>query len=132
VPDGEVVVLATYGSLFFASAPAFEAQLPRPGGAGTRGVVVLRLRAKDELGSTVVKVLLKYAEQLAASGSRLMLAGLTPGVRRQVDDTGLTALLGEDAVFMAHARVGLSVREAVEHGHEWIETSSRPAPPAEA
>ena len=123
VPAREVVVLATYGSLFFASAPAFEAQLPRPVGTDTRGVVVLRLRAKDELGSTVVKVLIKYAEQLVASGSRLMLAGVTPGVRRQVDDTGLTALLGADAIFLAQTRVGLSVREAMKHAEQWIEES---------
>jgi sulfate permease, SulP family len=123
VPAREVVVLATYGSLFFASAPAFEAQLPRPAGTHTRGVVVLRLRAKDELGSTVVKVLIKYAEQLAASGSRLMLAGVTPGVRRQVDDTGLTALLGADAIFLAQTRVGLSVREAMKHAEQWIQES---------
>ena len=64
LPHGEVVVLATYGSLFFASAAAFEAQLPRPVGAGTHGVVVLRLRAKEELGSTVVQVLIRYAELL--------------------------------------------------------------------
>ncbi len=131
VPAREVVVLATYGSLFFASAPAFEAQLPRPVGTDTRGVVVLRLRAKDELGSTVVKVLIKYAEQLAASGSRLMLAGVTPGVRRQVDDTGLTALLGADAIFLAQARVGLSVREAMRHAEAWIEESPATTAPGD-
>jgi len=131
VQAGKVVVLATYGSLFFASAPAFEAQLPQPAGAGTRGVVVLRLRAKEELGSTVVQVLIRYAEQLAANDSRLMLAGLTPGVRRQVDDTGLAALLGADAVFMAQARVGLSVREAVEHAERWIEESTATTAPGE-
>ena len=53
-----------------------------------------------------------------------MLAGLTPGVRRQVDDTGLTALLGDDAVFLAQPRVGLSVHEAVEHGRRWIAESA--------
>ena len=120
VPPGEVVVLATYGSLFFASAAAFEAQLPRPAGPGTHGVVVLRLRAKEELGSTIVTVLFRYAEALAAGDSRLMLAGLTPGVRRQLDDTRLVQRLGEDAVFMAHARVGRSVTEAVAHAQEWI------------
>jgi sulfate permease, SulP family len=131
VPAGEVVVLATYGSLFFASAPAFEAQLPRPVGTDTRGVVILRLRAKEELGSTVVKVLLKYAEQLAATGSRLMLAGLTPGVRRQVDDTGLTALIGGDAIFLAQPRVGLSVNQAIEHAHRWIEEQTATTAPGE-
>ncbi len=131
VPAREVVVLATYGSLFFASAPAFEAQLPRPVGTDTRGVVVLRLRAKEELGSTVVTVLLKYAEQLAATGSRLMLAGLTPGVRRQVDDTGLTALLGGDAIFLAQPRVGLSVNQAIEHAHRWIEEQAATTAPGE-
>ncbi len=132
VPAREVVVLATYGSLFFASAPAFEAQLPRPVGTHTRGVVVLRLRAKEELGSTVVKVLIKYAEQLAASGSRLMLAGVTPGVRRQIDDTGLTALLGADAIFLAQGRVGLSVREAMMHAEQWIEESAATTAPGDA
>ena len=130
LPPGEVVVLATYGSLFFASAAAFESQLPRPVGEGTHGVVVLRLRAKDELGSTVVKVLIRYAEQLATCDARLMLCGVTPGVRRQLDDTGLAAQLGGDSVFMAHARVGLSVREAVERAEQWIAESSEAAPPA--
>jgi SulP family sulfate permease len=129
VPRGEVVVLATYGSLFFASAPAFEAQLPRARGPGTRGVVVLRLRAKEELGATIVTVLFRYAEQLAAGDCRLMLAGLTPGVRRQLDDTRLVDVLGEDAVFMAHPRVGLSVAEAVAHAQEWIATSGAVAAP---
>jgi sulfate permease, SulP family len=131
VPAREVVVLATYGSLFFASALAFEAQLPRPVGTDTRGVVVLRLRAKEELGSTVVKVVIKYAEQLEATGSRLMLAGVTPGVRRQVDDTGLTALLGADAIFLAQARVGLSVREAMRHAESWIEESPATTAPGD-
>jgi sulfate permease, SulP family len=131
VPAREVVVLATYGSLFFASALAFEAQLPRPVGTDTRGVVVLRLRAKEELGSTMVKVLIKYAEQLAATGSRLMLAGVTPGVRRQVDDTGLTALLGDDAIFLAQPRVGLSVREAMRHAESWIEEFPATTAPGE-
>ncbi|MFL6078748.1 MAG: SulP family inorganic anion transporter [Ornithinibacter sp.] len=131
VPAREVVVLATYGSLFFASAPAFEAQLPRPVGTDTRGVVVLRLRAKEELGSTMVKVLIKYSQQLAASGSRLMLAGVTPGVRRQVDDTGLTTLLGDDAIFLAQPRVGLSVREAMKHAESWIEESPATTAPGD-
>jgi hypothetical protein len=60
-----------------------------------------------------------------------MLAGVTPGVRRQLDDTRLTRLLGEDAVFMAHARVGLSVQEAVAHAQEWIASAAEAEPPAE-
>jgi len=132
LPHGEVVVLATYGSLFFASAAAFEAQLPRPVGAGTHGVVVLRLRAKEELGSTVVQVLIRYAGQLAACDARLMLCGVTPGVRQQLDDTGLGAQLGEDGIFLAHARVGLSVHEAVESAQRWIAQESEAAPPADA
>jgi len=93
---------------------------------------VLRLRAKEELGSTVVKLLIRYAERLAACDARLMLCGVTPGVRRQLDDTGLTAQLGEDAVFLAHARVGLSVHEAVEHAQEWIAAAAGAPPPPPA
>ena len=132
LPHAQVVVLATYGSLFFASAAAFEGQLPRGAGPGTHGVVVLRLRAKEELGSTVVQVLIRYAGQLAACDARLMLCGVTPGVRQQLDDTGLAAQLGEDAVFLAHARVGLSVHEAVESAQRWIVQASESSPPAES
>ena len=94
-------------------------------------MVVLRLRAKEELGSTVVQVLIRYAGQLAACDARLMLCGVTPGVRQQLDDTGLAAQLGEDAVFLAHARVGLSVHEAVESAQRWIAPASESTPRAE-
>ena len=37
---------------------------------------------------------------------------------------GLTALIGDDAVFLAQPRVGLSVHEAVTHGRRWIAQSA--------
>ena len=43
VGDEKVVVLQPYGSLFFASAPVFEAQLPKIDPTTRRSVVVLRL-----------------------------------------------------------------------------------------
>ena len=125
VPAGEVVVLATYGSLFFASA-AWRSRRSCRGavGTGSHGVVVLRLRAKEELGSTVVKMLIRYGEQLAATDARLMLCGVTPGVRGSSTTPGSRPSSATDAVFMAHARVGLSVQEAVSSAEQWIAEST--------
>jgi len=61
----EVVVLQPYGSLFFAAAPVFETLLPAVTEASRNSVVILRLRGRTNLGSTVFNVVERYA------GSRL-------------------------------------------------------------
>ena len=68
LPAGEIVVLTTYGSLFFASAPVFESQLPQVTDQSRNAVVVLRLRGKEDLGSTFITVL-GVPESLESVGS---------------------------------------------------------------
>ena len=50
LPAGEVVVLQTYGSLFFAAAPVLASRLPALTDASRNSVVILRLRGRTELG----------------------------------------------------------------------------------
>lgn len=119
LPPHEVVVLQPYGSLFFAAAPVLESQLPRVTPESGGSVVVLRLRGKQELGSTFIAVVRRYAAELEAVGSRLHLAGVSEGVLRQLDATGTTAALGTDAVFPAtrvvHESLDLAVAAARRH-----------------
>ncbi len=59
-------MLQPYGSLFFASAPVFEEELPNPTEQSRNSVVIVRLRGRTDLGSTFMEILQRYAEALSA------------------------------------------------------------------
>lgn len=115
----EVVVLVTYGSLFFASAPVFSSQLPEARGDCTGTVVILRLRGKDELGSTVIKVLEKYSADLRSAGGMLVLAGVNQRVHRQLRDTRVLEQLRAERVFTESPQLGESLQRALRYASEW-------------
>ena len=110
LPAGEVVVLTAYGSLFFASATVFESQLPVATPDSRGAVVVLRLRGKEELGSTFIKTISRYHDSLAAVGSHLVLTGLSERLLAQLRKTGAIDQLGADNVFAARPNVGESLQ----------------------
>lgn len=120
VPPGQVVVLQPYGSLFFASAPVFEAALPRIEESSRRSVVILRLRGHMDLGSTVIDVLARYAQQLDAAGSRLVVVSVDGAVLRQLRAGGVLDTIGADSVFVGDERVGAALARAVAEAEAWI------------
>lgn len=121
VPGGEVVVLTAYGSLFFASAQVVEAQLPRVGASSRGAVVVLRLRGKEDLGSTFIRVMVRYHDVLEASGCHLVLASVGERVMKQLDRTGALATLGSDNVIPAETSLGKSLGAALNRANELVE-----------
>lgn len=56
VPPNRVKLLVAYGSLFFATAPLFEEQLPDGSPETERAVVIIDLRKSEDLGSTFLQV----------------------------------------------------------------------------
>lgn len=68
LPSDRVTVLDFYGSAFFASAPTLQGLLPEAK-QSKRAVVILRLRGRRELGSTFLKVLGRYAQELQSNGT---------------------------------------------------------------
>jgi SulP family sulfate permease len=121
IPAREVVVLQPYGSLFFASAPVFEAALPRVDASSRRAVVVLRLRGHTDLGTTFIDVLRRYAEKLRDSGSRLIIASADPRVVHQLEVGGVLDIVGSDGLILGDDRVGAAVARAVADARAWIE-----------
>ena len=103
---GEVVILQPYGSLFFAAAPALEASLPAPTDASRHAVVILRLRGRTELGTTVMAVLRPYADDLTAAGSKLVIVSASERIQDQLRMTGVTDLIGPGNIYAADERVG--------------------------
>jgi SulP family sulfate permease len=120
VPDGEIIVLQPIGSLFFAGAAKFEDQLPAVGEA--RGaVVILRLRDRDEVGSTFIRVIERYTHTLQTNGCKLILAGINERVREQLEETDLLDLIGAESVFLSQPGFGVSVERALEAAQVWLD-----------
>ena len=84
VPSDTVLVLQPYGSLFFASAPVFEAALPTVEATSRNSVVILRLRGRSDLGGTFMDVLGRYAQTLQAVGSKLVIVSANERVIEQL------------------------------------------------
>lgn len=118
-PSRRFTLLNVYGSLFFAAASNLEAMLPKVE-ASNRAVVAIILRGETEIGSTFVNVIQRYAEALRARDGRLMLVGVDPAVRDQLDRTGLLAILGAENIFMATPQLGAAVNEAAEEASRWL------------
>jgi sulfate permease, SulP family len=114
VEAGDTVVLAIYGSLFFASAPVFEQQLPGIDPAAAGSAVVLVLRGHDDLGSTFIQALGRFHDELRAAGGHLLLAGVEPPALRQLTDTEMLHRLGAENVFAARPTLGEAMHLAIE------------------
>jgi len=124
LPAREVVVLQPYGSLFFASAPLFEAALPRVEAGSRRSVVILRLRGHTDLGTTFVDVLARYAAQLVGVGSRLAIVSVDDMVVRQLAAGGVIDVIGPDNVIVGDERVGAALARAVAEAEQWIDSET--------
>jgi sulfate permease, SulP family len=112
IEAGETVVLAVYGSLFFASAPVFEQQLPDIDPLAGGGAVVLVLRGHDDLGSTFLQALRRYQDKLLAAEGHLLLAGVEDRALVQLRDTGMLERIGPDNVFRVTPMLGEALQEA--------------------
>lgn len=120
LPAHEVVVLQPYGSLFFAAAPGFDLLLPTPTDQSRNSVVILRLRGRDDLGTTFMDVLARYAHSLTAVGSKLVLVSTNQRVEEQLSVTGLTSVIGAENIYRGDERVGASVARAEKDAVAWI------------
>ena len=124
LPPGEVVVLTPYGSLFFASASVFESQLPVPEPGSIGSVVVLRMRGKEDLGSTFINTIVRYNDSVSAVGSHLVLAGIGERVLAQLTNTGALDRIGTENVFVATHKLGESLQAGLRRARELQEAGS--------
>ena len=121
LPANEVVVLQPYGSLFFAAAPVLEAQLPATDGAGRNSVVILRLRGRTDLGTTFMDVLLRYAQALVATDSKLVIVSASERIQEQLRVTGVTDLITPENIYSGDERVAATLKRAYADAMTWIE-----------
>ena len=120
LPDNSVTVLFARGSYYFAAARTIQEHLPEAKDA-KRAVVILRLRGVDQVGSTLITVLERYASELRTNGGRLMLSGVHEHVMEQLLRTETTEDIPEDGIHMATTTSGESTSEALQAARRWLE-----------
>ena len=118
--EREIVVLQPSGSLFFAAAAQFDSALPAIDERPRHSVVIVRLRGHDDLGTTFIDVLSRYAKSLADVDSKLVIVSAGHRVRSQLAATGLRDLIGTENVYRGHRRLGAAVQDAYADARSWI------------
>ncbi len=119
LPSHQVVVLTPKGNPFFAGAAEFEQDLPALDEA-EQTVVLLRLRGIDEIGSTFMRVMKRYAAGLKSCQGKLMLVGVSEPVYHQLELTGLLDQLGKENVYRATTIMGDSSLNAYQDAAAWL------------
>ena len=120
LPANESVVLQPYGSLFFAAAPVFEAELPEVSADSRNCVVILRLRGRTDLDTTFMAVLTRYAEALSAVSSKLVIVSVSDRIREQLELAGVAGVVGHENLYIGDERVGAAVKRANRDALDWI------------
>lgn len=112
VSPRDVMVLQPYGSLFFASAPYFRAQLPEVTPQSRGSVVIVRMRGVDQLGLSLIDVLRTYARQLRAVDSELWLVLSSERVRAQLLTDGDDDVIAAEHIYLGTSWLGATLRQA--------------------
>ena len=120
VGANEVVAIQPYGSLFFASASVFEGRLPAITPGSRNSVVIIRLRGRTDLGSTLTETLGRYAQSLHDVGGRLKIISDSDRVRDQLAVTGVAAVIGTEHLYESDEWMGATLRRAQTDAMEWI------------
>jgi SulP family sulfate permease len=130
IKSGKVTVLYIYGNLFYAAADSFEKSLPAVEDA-RRSAVILLLRGYEDVGSTVSEVLRRYTQALQANHGKLILAGISPALRAQLQRTGMLDLIGKENIFLATKTIGEAGNAALRAATDWLAEASREQAAAE-
>ena len=130
IPPDEVVILQPYGSLFFASAVPFASQLPAVDSATKNAVVIIRTRGNDTVDLSVANALVRYADELRAQRSRLIVAG-SDTLAAQLSNNGILDRLGDDNFYVGTEWHGKTLARAAADARAWIAAQhDEPDPPS--
>jgi high affinity sulfate transporter 1 len=110
-PEPGLVVYRWGASLYFANATRFEEQLTGLAAPGVRWICV-HAPAVGDVDYTGGETLIDVRRELGKRGIRLVLAGVTEPVRRELDRAGVTAVVGEDAFYPGVAEAIAAYRDA--------------------
>jgi SulP family sulfate permease len=123
LPSDTVTLLVFRGSLYFAGAYTVEDQLPSALTA-KHTIVIFRMRGRVKIGSTFVEVVERYSAALQKNGGKLMLSGVGEKIYKQLDDTEMIELLGEENIFPDSSKLLYSSKQALKAAKEWLDEAT--------
>ena len=115
-----VTILRIYGSLHFSGAAMLEELLP-PAQNTEQAVVILQLRGLDNVGSTFIQVVERYAQRLQSHGGKFYLTGVHPHVLEQLELTETTETIPLDSIYLAEDTLGVSTLDAYQAARDWLD-----------
>jgi SulP family sulfate permease len=113
-------VLVVQGLDFFAEVPALEDQMPAARRA-SKSVVVLVVRDMHNISSTGIKWIERYAKELKAHDSLLVVADVNAEVLNALKKAGAMDVIGAENVIPATARVLDAENQAWEVAQNWLQ-----------
>jgi SulP family sulfate permease len=119
LPGNSVTILYARGSTYFAAVRTIQDLLPSAKEAH-HAVVIIRIRGVDQVGTTMITFMERYAGELRANGGKLMLSGVSQNVLDQILRTETTESVPEDSIFMATDTLGESTRDALAAAEAWL------------
>jgi SulP family sulfate permease len=82
------------------------------------------MRGRDVVMTSFLAFLERYAKKVRAGGNRLVLCGVEPEVKKELERSGTIKVVGEENVFAATAIFGDSMARAHAAADEWRQTSA--------
>jgi SulP family sulfate permease len=98
----------------------FEELLPDIVDTTHDSVVILRLRGRTDLGSTFMDVLRRYAEELNAVDSKLVIISADERIHEQLAVTRVTVAVGSENIYTSDEWVGSTVKRAYADAVAWV------------
>jgi SulP family sulfate permease len=124
MPSHKTTMLHVYGNAFFAAVYTIEENLPSIDKT-KNAAVIFSMRGHDAVTTTLLAFLERYAKKLQAGGNRLILAGVEPGVKEQLEATGTMALIGAENVFDTTAVLGEALEKALTQANQWTAATTQ-------
>ena len=113
------VIVSLRETLNFASVKSLDDFLPDPTGVEAP-CVILRLRNQPTLGSTGIRLLLRYHTQIQRQGGHLLLSGVLPPLRKELEKSGALDTIGAKNVFFADDRLFHATEQALYRAQAWL------------
>lgn len=112
LPYHDTVIYSINGDLYFAAVAHLEEQLPPPSDSEDT-TVILRMRNVGYIGSTAIRFLQRYDQQLKAHGGKLVLSGVSPLVKEQLSRADGIKYFGLENIFFAEDVLFSATEEAL-------------------
>ena len=127
-PCPEVAIVHVEGPLFFGAADYLEKKCLKVASRPEVQAVILRLKRTAALDSTTLLALDNLSAAMKRQDKLLIISGATPEVAELLHRVHLVEVLGPENVFVAHATILESTKQALDHALDYVKEKKSTAP----